>query len=142
MRQRTRRKMAGCRRVGAPAVGGAVLLDGLIAVLLFSIGILGMVGLQALSVKYAGDAKYRTDAALHADRLIAQMWGGAKRAGFAGDFSAGGAAFAAWESEVVASLPGADANPPTVAFNGSQVTIVLHWISPGDKAPHDYTTVS
>jgi type IV pilus assembly protein PilV len=117
-------------------------LDGLIAVVLFSIGILGMVGLQALSITHASNAKYRTDAAMYADQLIAQMWAGAKGGGLAVDFTTGGPAYRAWNAQVTASLPGADTTPPTVAFDGSQVTIVLHWNSPGERAVHNYTTVS
>lgn len=122
-------------------VGGAVLVDGLVAILLFSIGILGVLGLQAVAIKQTGNAKYRTDAALYADRLIAQMWSGGK-ANLATDFSRGGTAFGAWQTQLAGSLPGVDANPPTVSFDGSQVTIVVNWSSPDDGSVHHYTAVS
>ena len=142
MYRRTAGRFGSYRAFGAHAARGAVLLDGLIAVVLFSIGILGMVGLQALSIKHASNAKYRTDAAMYADRLIAQMWAGAKGSGLVADFTTGGAAYSAWKSQLTANLPGSEANPPTVAFDGSEVTIVVHWNAPGDSAVHNYTTVS
>lgn len=51
-----------------------MLLEALIAILIFSIGILAIVALQAVSIKLAGDAKYRSDAALLAEEMLAQMW--------------------------------------------------------------------
>ena len=53
---------------------GAMLLEALIAILMFSLGVLGIVGLQAVSIKLAGDAKYRSDAALLAEEMLGQMW--------------------------------------------------------------------
>ncbi|MBL8367702.1 MAG: hypothetical protein JNM54_07255, partial [Candidatus Accumulibacter sp.] len=41
---------------------GVMLLEALIAILVFSLGILSLVALQATSIKLTGDAKYRTDA--------------------------------------------------------------------------------
>ena len=53
---------------------GVMLLEALIAILIFSLGILGIVGLQAVQMKLVADAKYRSDAALLAEELIGQMW--------------------------------------------------------------------
>src|SRR5262249_28848521 len=98
MNRSTCRKTPPRPRLVARAARGAVLLDGLIAVVLFSIGILGVVELQALSIKHASNAKYRTDAAMYADQLLAQMWSAAKGAGLATDFSTGGTAYGSWKS--------------------------------------------
>jgi type IV pilus assembly protein PilV len=51
-----------------------MILEALIAILVFSMGILAIVGLQAVSIKLAGDAKYRADASLLAEELLGQMW--------------------------------------------------------------------
>jgi Tfp pilus assembly protein PilV len=53
---------------------GVMLLEALIAILIFSLGILSLVALQATAIQLTGDAKYRTDATLLANRLIGQMW--------------------------------------------------------------------
>ncbi len=51
-----------------------MILEALIAILIFSIGILAIVALQAVSMKLAGDAKYRSDASLLAEELLAKIW--------------------------------------------------------------------
>lgn len=141
--------------------GGSVLLEALIAILIFSMGILAIVGLQAASVQASSEAKYRTEASLLANELIGQMWVSDK-ATLATDFSStSGDAYKAWKGDVsapaagtvIATLPGAAANPPTVAIvstalssgTSNAVTITIFWkapSSPADDPPHKYTTTA
>ena len=51
---------------------GVMLLEALIAILIFSLGVLGVVGMQASAIAASRDAKYRTDAALLANEIIGQ----------------------------------------------------------------------
>lgn len=51
-----------------------VLLESLIAVLLFSLGILALVGLQTAMLKNTTDSKYRADAAFIAQQRLGLMW--------------------------------------------------------------------
>ena len=53
---------------------GVVLLEALIAILIFSLGVLGIVGLQAAMIKSTSDAKYRSDASYIAQQRIGMMW--------------------------------------------------------------------
>ena len=53
---------------------GSMLLEGLIAILIFSVGILAIVGMQATAIKNSTDAKYRADASYLAGQIIGQMW--------------------------------------------------------------------
>jgi type IV pilus assembly protein PilV len=53
---------------------GSMLLEALIAILVFSLGILTVIGIQAASIKLAADAQLRTKAALLANQLIGEMW--------------------------------------------------------------------
>ncbi|MBK7563539.1 MAG: prepilin-type cleavage/methylation domain-containing protein [Propionivibrio sp.] len=53
---------------------GVVLLESLIAILIFSLGVLGIVGLQAAMIKSTSEAKYRADASYIAQQRIGQMW--------------------------------------------------------------------
>lgn len=135
----------GSHPFGGQTVRGMILLDGLIAILIFSIGILGMVAMQSLSVRFSTDAKLRTDAAMFADQIIAQMWGEASStsAPMSTQFaSPSGLAFKAWQTAVAADLPGVTANPPTVDFTGTQVTVTVNWQAPSDAGPHSYVSVS
>lgn len=132
---------------------GWAVLDGLIAIVIFSIGILGMVALQAVAVKLTTDAKYRTDAAMLADRVIAQMWGAnpaALSTNFAGANGSGGSAYLQWAKAVADGLPGVSTNQPSIAINNNNlVTVTVNWLAPNDKsptnptpAPHSYVSIT
>ena len=129
-----------------------MLLEALIAILIFSMGVLAIVGMQASAVKASSDAKYRSDASMVANQLIGQMWVGDRtpatmQTNFQGSGGTGGAAYTAWLADVQAALPGTAANPPTVTVNAatSLVTIAVFWIAPGEPAgtaPHSFTVVA
>ncbi|MBS4097544.1 MAG: pilus assembly protein PilV [Sulfuricella sp.] len=140
---------------------GSMLLEALISILIFSMGILAIVGMQAASIRQAGDAKYRIDANLLVNQLIGQMWVSNRNAAtLAANFaSPGGAAYVAWVGSpttpgtVQAILPGADANPPTVAIvqvpgttppltATSLVTITVFWQPPGDEVAHQHVVIA
>ena len=114
---------------------GSMILESMIAILVFSLGILGVVGLQAASINASSDAKYRSEASLLANELIGRMWvsdrtPGTLQASFA---SPGGSAYQAWawvgngdadagtataptKGTVLQALPGAAANLPTISI--------------------------
>ncbi|MCP5228673.1 hypothetical protein [Accumulibacter sp.] len=147
---------------------GVMLLEALIAILIFSLGVLSLVALQATSVKLAGDAKYRTDATLLANRLLGQMW--VSDGDLTAFESAGpGAAYTAWLADVASTdglpgvvaastgvvstlpvvqvVPGPAACPPGAPTTprAAQITIQLFWRTPEmplDQAGHQYTVVS
>lgn len=54
---------------------GVILLETLIAILIFSIGVLALVGLQAVMISNTSDAQYRSEASLIAQKRIAEIWG-------------------------------------------------------------------
>ncbi len=132
---------------------GVAILEALIAILIFSIGVLGIVGLQARSVQGLGEAGFRSQAVQHADELIAEMWTsdpGRRRTLY--QSTAPGLMYQAWATKVTTGsrqLPGATANPPTVvvtsiqtpiailpgsSFFTSDVTITIRWVPPGAAA--------
>ncbi len=132
---------------------GVMLLEAMISILIFSIGILAIVGLQAASVKRAGDAKYRSDASLLANQLIGQMWVADRTpAALQTNFSSpSGAAYTAWLSYVNTALPGASATPPTVTFvtsagttvPSSVATVTIFWNAPNEAAnAHRYMALA
>ena len=53
---------------------GILLLEALIAILLISFGILGLIALWANSLKDVSEAKYRSDASFLANEMIGQLW--------------------------------------------------------------------
>lgn len=57
-----------------PLQSGFMMIEVLIAILLFSVGLLGMIALQTATVQNATNAEYRTMAATLANDIVTQMW--------------------------------------------------------------------
>ena len=53
---------------------GMALLEALIGILIFSLGIVAMVAMQAASVNTVADAQYRIEAVNAANQVLSQMW--------------------------------------------------------------------
>lgn len=124
---------------------GAVVLEALISILIFSIGILAIIGLQAASIQDAAAAKYRTDASLLANRIIGEMWVSDKTALATNFASPDGAAYKIWAASAVApTLPGVsgDVNAPSIAISGTNVTVTVKWQAPNDTQSHAYTATA
>ena len=131
---------------------GSTLLEALVAILIFSFGILAIVGMQAASISASTEAKYRSDANLLASQLLGIMRStdpGLLTTQFNGSGGSGGAGYNDWLSRYVNSgstrLPGVGTYPPAVDVQADgTVTIRVFWLAPGDTsgAPHNYTLVS
>ena len=146
---------------------GVMLIEALIALLIFSVGILGIVGMQSAAVQASGDAKYRSDAALLANELIGRMWVSDRtQATLQTAYQTNGTAYQAWAwtgiggtgtqaapaaGTVMQSLPGitATTNLPTVVITPdagstptstptSVVTITVFWQAPRETTPHQF----
>lgn len=67
---------------------GVMLIEAMLAILIFSIGVLGIIGLQAAANKASVQAKYRSEASLLANEIIGRMWATNRTvAKLAGDFA-------------------------------------------------------
>lgn len=124
---------------------GVMLLEALVAILVFALGVLSVVGLQTLSIKQSSDAKYRTDAMLLANELIGQMWVSDRSfATLNGQFTPGGAAYNAWVARMTANnmLPGLATHQPNVQVQqigaavppSNRVTVTVSWKAPNEPA--------
>jgi type IV pilus assembly protein PilV len=111
-----------------------MLLEALVAILIFSVGILAIVGMQATAVQDMGEAKYRSDAAFLANQIVADMWGNSSNlAAYA--YSGSGsvpAQLQSWVNTVQSRLPGVNVaggnNLPIVAVGANNViTITMRW---------------
>lgn len=144
---------------------GMMLLEALFGILLFSIGIIALVGMQTSAVKQSVESKYRSDASLLAVQLIGQLWGTDRQfntlnTSYNSTAISGGSCtstcapnFSAWVEEVKATLPGATSNPPTIQYTqvttstssaaSTRVTITIFWQSPGaDTTVHSYVAIA
>lgn len=122
------------------------MLEGLFAILIFSMGVIAIIGLQATSIKQASGGKFRTDAGLLANQLIGEMWVSDRTvATLQANFSSpSGTSYTTWLTTVQDTLPGVVANPPTVEVNAftNVVTININWKAPNEPASepvHRYT---
>jgi type IV pilus assembly protein PilV len=52
---------------------GVMLIEALIAILIFSLGILGMVAMGSVAIAAQSDSQYRTDAANYANEIVSEM---------------------------------------------------------------------
>jgi type IV pilus assembly protein PilV len=137
---------------------GVALLEIVCALLIFAVGVLGLVKLQAVSVQQASDARYRALAALQVSDLIGKMWVSDRtpatlKASFSSD-GANGAGYASWLAAVWASgLPGVAGRPPTVSIatvsglgtnstDSSLATITVYWKAPGDADYHKHVALA
>jgi type IV pilus assembly protein PilV len=134
---------------------GAFLLEALIGILIFSLGILGIVGLQAQAIRITNDSEYRAEAVYLANSLISQMWAD-KRADLKTLYeSPAGAKYGTFRTDVhnrlangitgsvpepVVKVDSADL-PAAVTKTSSVVQVQISWQLPGDTGPpHNYTT--
>jgi type IV pilus assembly protein PilV len=104
---------------------GFALIEVLVSLLIFSLGILGMVGLQARATRFSVDASERTRASIMASELVATMWAAQSTTPNAADLTAW---VARLKDPTVAGLPQADYSISAPDADGA-VAITLTWKS-------------
>jgi type IV pilus assembly protein PilV len=126
-----------------PLQDGSVLLEALVAILIFSFGILGLIGILAGSVRATNDARYRAEAANLANAIIGEMWATAP-ADLDPQFGAGGPKLTAWQNMVAGLLPSAngdnapqvDLTQPGLSVQSRSVVVSVFWQLPGETVRH------
>lgn len=133
------------RRAAGRRQHGMMLIEALLAILIFSIGILGLVGLQATAVKQSTDARYRAEAAYLAEQLLGTMWTGDRTiATLKANYNSCGSSCAGWQAwfeNVKEVLPGVEADTDTKPVvnvdDAGIVTITIYWRAPTDDPSGD-----
>ena len=149
---------------------GVMLIEALIAILIFSIGILAVVGMQGVAMKNVTESKSRSEAAFLAQELMAQMWIDQNIAGGINTSNVSSANYnyagtgtppprlgtitpppgTGWIKHVL-QLPGAANALPKVTItnetpSGATVKIEIFWRLPEEATlglpPHSYTVVA
>lgn len=147
---------------------GMTLIESMIAILIFSMGILALVGMYTAAVSRTTDSQYRIEAANHANRILGQIWANVDRStaanlttslntfqhnpGGANCAFSGAAATApevtAWANAITAAgtgLPGASAATNQIlvdAASFNRVTVTVCWRAPGDTYAHRHVVVA
>lgn len=131
------------RRAPRPAprnLRGFVLLEALVAILLFVTGLLGILGLQSNLSRAQTESSIRSEAAYLANELLGLMWSDLSHLdGFA--VSSGDCAAAAcknWLAKTKTALPNGNAAVSVTALAGgtvgSNIDITVTWTMPGGEA--------
>ncbi len=109
---------------------GVVLLEAMIAILIFSMSVLAIVGLQATMIKNTADSKFRADASNIAQQRIGLMWSDPDNL----------VAYLEAGTDISTLLPGGTRTVPQ-PFAG-QFTVTVTWQQPGGEAQHNFTTTA
>ena len=132
---------------------GVMLLEALIGILIFSLGVLALVAMQAVSVSTVSNARYRTEASFLANEILSQVWvdRGANYANVSNYAVTGGVGASTqsqnWVDKVNQHMPNSTAFPPTVAIatpasGGRQVTVTIRWKAPEATDVSNHTAVA
>ena len=124
---------------------GVMLLEALVAILIFSIGIIAVMGMQAASIAQVTQAKFRTDASYLANQILGKMW--VDLPNVPSYATSGYTGRAAWNATVASSLPSGTATITVVGTAtavapavppGAQVTVTITWKLPEESVTHQY----
>jgi len=108
---------------------GVVLVEAMVAILLFSIGVLAVAGLQAAMVKNTSESKFRADAGYIAQQAVGELW--VKPDGLPLDGTS--------DTQPTNELPNGQV---TIMRAGDQYTVRVTWQQPGDDAQHNFSTTA
>lgn len=116
---------------------GFALIEVLISVLLLSLGILGLIGLQARAMNMSGEAEDRNRAAVLADDLASRIWMTRSLTLPAGELDT-------WKAFIAdadqSRLPNATGTVTAVSGNANAVDVTITWRAPS-RALGDNSTL-
>ena len=116
------------RKISLDHQGGMMLVEGMIAILIFSLGILAIIGTQAIAIKQTSDAKYRVDASFLANQAIGAIWTDRS------DLDSHEVT-----DEAVSALPN---GKRTIEVEDNQVTVTITWQLPNETIVRTFSAVA
>jgi type IV pilus assembly protein PilV len=119
---------------------GFMLIEVLVSILIFSIGVLALVGLQAKMTHAQSASKIRTDATYLANELIGTMWSDLTHLGSYANCASYGPC-SDWQTKVSQSLPNGSGTVDSVDPSTGAVSITIKWTVRSD-GEHRYTTIA
>ena len=117
-------RYARLRRPDRGSQRGVALVEALISVLIFSFGVLGLIGLQANAINFSVDAEDRSRAALLANEIASSMW-------LAGNVTVTAPQLTTWQATVAdpthSGLPNGVVTVTPTAGTTNSVDILISW---------------
>lgn len=112
---------------------GSVVLEGLIAILIFSFGLLGIAAFQLNMVKQTTGVQYRMQTSLLINSAIGEIEADAKQLGcYTGGVCPNSTNSTKFFADI-AKLPGAATNPPVITTNNGVTTFIVSWVIQNEK---------
>jgi type IV pilus assembly protein PilV len=110
-----------------------MLIEALIAVLIFSVGVIAVVGLQAVATRELSESRFRSDASYLADSVIGEITAGNNNNPGArdGTYSATSNPADLWSLAITDPNSGLPNGQMVVATAGNQVTVTVSWQARG-----------
>jgi type IV pilus assembly protein PilV len=110
---------------------GVALIEALVSVLIFSFGVLGLIGLQARAIDYSVDAEDRDRASILAHEIASSMW-------LQGSVTVTGAQLTAWQTQAQtptqSGLTSGNVTVTPTAGTTNSADIVVTWRAQSDPA--------
>jgi len=129
---------------------GSAVIEGLTALTVFSLGILGLIGLQANVLAHNAQAQYRAEASYLSEEIIGLALADAANATcytIPGDGTCASATASQsaqdWLTRVQEELPGSDLTPPTVTYApDGTFSVTIQWKRQEEDTLHNYVSVT
>jgi len=125
---------------------GSALIESLLAVLVFSVGLLSLLALLTVTLKESDNARYRSEASLLATDLVSRMWSGERSLpSLRQRFDPLADEYQRWLQRVQSTLPGVTENKnlPALHIDDERIiTLTLHWQIPSDTQQHQLVVVT
>jgi type IV pilus assembly protein PilV len=110
---------------------GVALIEALVSILIFSFGVLGLIGLQANAINFSENAEDRIRASVFANEISSSMW-------LAGSVTVPAAQFTTWQTQIAdpthTGLPNGTVTITPTAATTNSADIVITWKPHTDTA--------
>lgn len=120
---------------------GFFIIEALIAVLVFMIGILGVLQIQLTQMQATADAQYRMQASYMADNIMSKIV--LDKSNLNNYVSGSNDEYTTWFNDLKGVLPAVSDNPPVITTSespngGTLVKIIIKWKSPQTSIVSNY----
>ncbi|NCQ51466.1 hypothetical protein GW796_06145 [archaeon] len=121
---------------------GFFILEALVSIVIFMIGILGVLKIQEDTIRSTSDSQYRISASYMASNVLSQIM--IDKANITNYVDGSSTEYISWLADLQSNLPGVASNPPTIVTSvvgsGTLVQVSIFWQKPGDAVVSKYQT--